>query len=143
MLLAYGLTKETVNTLMTLYKSMKAMVRSPGRDFFDIVAGVLQGDKSAPYFFIIFLDYVLRTLIDIIKENGITLLKKKPRSRRYPAEIITGANYADDLALLANALAQAEPLLQRLRQAAGGMASTRTQIKQCTCVLNEKKSSPS
>ena len=44
-------------------------------DFFDIVAGVLQGDKLAPYLFIICLDYVLRTPIDIRRENGFTLEK--------------------------------------------------------------------
>ena len=39
-------------------------------DYFDIVVGVQQGDTLAPYFFIIFLDYVLRTFIDLMKENG-------------------------------------------------------------------------
>ena len=29
--------------------------------YFDIVAGVLQGDMLAPYLFIICLDYVIRT----------------------------------------------------------------------------------
>ena len=46
-----------------------------------IVAGVLQGDTLAPYLFIICLDYVLRTSIDKIKENGFELTKK--RSKRY------------------------------------------------------------
>ena len=39
-------------------------------DYFSIVAGVLQGDTLAPYLFIICLDYILRTSIDKIKENG-------------------------------------------------------------------------
>ena len=43
---------------------------------------------------------VLRTLIDKIRENGFELTKK--RSRRYPAKIITDADYADDIAILAN-----------------------------------------
>ena len=42
-------------------------------DFFDMVAGVLQGDTLAPFLFIICLDYVLRTSIDLIKENGFKL----------------------------------------------------------------------
>ena len=33
-------------------------------DYFNIVAGVLQGDTLAPYLFIICLDYLLRTSID-------------------------------------------------------------------------------
>ena len=54
-LLAYGLPKEIVPAVMMLYKNMKVMIRSPGGDtnFFDIVAGVLQGDTPAPYLFIL------------------------------------------------------------------------------------------
>ena len=81
-------------------------------EYFDIVAGVLQGDTLAPYLFIICLDYVLRTSIDKIKENGFELTKK--RSRRYPATTITGADYADDIAILANTPDQAETLLHSL-----------------------------
>ena len=54
------------------------------RNNFDIVAGVLQGDTLAPYLFIICLDYVLRTSIDKIRENGFELTKR--RSKRYPAK---------------------------------------------------------
>ena len=50
-------------------------------DFFDIVAGVLQGDTLTPYLFIIHRDYILWTSIDLMKENGFTLAKAK--SRRY------------------------------------------------------------
>ena len=35
-----------------------------------------------------------------MQENGFTL--KKARSRQYPTETITDADYADDIALLAN-----------------------------------------
>ena len=104
-----------------LYRNIKVKVRSPDgdTDYFDIVAGVLQGDTLAPYLFIICLDYMLRTSIDKIKENGFKLAKE--RSRRYPAKTITNANYADDIALLANAPAQAKTLLHSLEQAAAGI----------------------
>ena len=74
----------------------KVKVRSPDGDteYFDIVAGVQQGDTLAAYLFIICQDYVLRTSIDKIRGNGFELTKK--RSRRYPAKIITDADYADD-----------------------------------------------
>ena len=60
---------------MILYRNTKVKVRSPDGDteYFDIVAGVLQGDILAPYLFIICLDYVLRTSIDKIRENGFEL----------------------------------------------------------------------
>ena len=57
---------------------------------------------------------MLRTSIDKIKENGFKLTKE--RSRRYPAKTIT--DYADDVALLANAPAQAQTLLHSLERAA-------------------------
>ena len=92
-------------------------VRSPDGDteYFDIVAGVLQGDTLALYFFIICLDYVLRISIDKIRENGFELTKK--RSKRYPAKTITDADYA----LLANTPNQAETLLHSLERAAAGI----------------------
>ena len=86
---------------------------------FDIVAGALQGDTLAPYLFIICLDYVLRTSIDKIWENGFELTKK--RSRRYPAKTITDADFADDIAILANTPNQAEILLYSLERAAAGI----------------------
>ena len=69
----------------------------------------------APYLFIICLDYVLRTSIDKIRENGFKLTKK--RSRKYPAKTITDADYANDIAILANTPNQAETLLYSLEQA--------------------------
>ena len=118
---AYGLPKETVAAIMILYRNTKVKVRSPGgdTDYFVIVAGVLQGDTLAPYLFIIGLDYVLRILIDKIKENGFELTKK--RSRRNPAKTITDADYANDIAILANTPAQAETLLHNLERAAAGI----------------------
>ena len=120
-LLAYDIPKETVVAITTLYRNTKVKVRSPDGDteYFDIVAGVLQGDTLAPYLFIIYLDYVLRTSIDKIKENGFELTKK--RSRRYPATTITGADYADDIAILANTPDQAETLLHSLERAAASI----------------------
>ena len=47
-----------------------------------------------------------------MKENGFKLTKE--RRRRYPAQTITDADSADDIALLANAPAQAKTLLQSL-----------------------------
>ena len=95
---------------MMFYKNTKVKVHSSDgdTDYFDIVAGVLQGDTLTPYLFIICLDYVLRPFIDKIKGTGFTLAKEK--SRRYPAQIITDADYADDITLLTNTPAQAETL---------------------------------
>ena len=47
-----------------------------------------------------------------MKESGFKLTKE--RSRRYPAQTITGTDYADDIAILANVPTQAETLLYSL-----------------------------
>ena len=62
-----------------LYRNTKEKVCFPDgdTDYFDIVAGVQQGDTLAQYLFIICLDYVLRTSIDKIKENGFKLTKQR------------------------------------------------------------------
>ena len=78
--------------------------------------GVLQGDTLVPYLFIICLDYMFRTLIDKIRENGFELTKK--RSRRYPAKTITDADY---IVILANTPNQAKTLLHSLERAAAGI----------------------
>ena len=52
---AYGISKETIPTIMMLYKYIKAMVHSPNGDtnFFVCTAGFLQRDTLAPFPFII------------------------------------------------------------------------------------------
>ena len=120
-LLAYGLPKESIAAMTILYRNTKVKVRSPDGDTenFDIVAGVLQRDMLAPYLFIICVDYVLRISIDKIRENGFELTKK--RSIRCPAKTITDADYANDIAILANTPNQAETLLHILERAATGI----------------------
>ena len=50
-ILAYGIPKETAAAITILDRNTKVKVRSPDRntEYFDIVAGVLQGDTLAPY----------------------------------------------------------------------------------------------
>ena len=106
-------------SIFTRYIRCYIFTDSGDTEYFNIVAGVQQGDTLAPYLFIICLDYVLRTLIKKIRENGFELTKK--RSRRYTAKTITDADYADDIALLANTPNQAEMLLHSLEWAAAGI----------------------
>ena len=58
--------------------------------------------------------YIHQLCTDIVK-------MVKERSRRYPAQTITDADDADDIALLANIPAQAETLLHDLERAAAGI----------------------
>ena len=81
----YGIPTETIEAIMMLYRNTRSMVRSPDGDtaFFEINTGVLQGDTLAPFLFILCLDYILKTSVDINAELGFTLTER--RSRRYPA----------------------------------------------------------
>ena len=83
----YGIPESLDRRIGALYANITSTIRTPDGnfDFFEVLAGVLQGDTLAPYLFIIALDYVLRTLIDKHSELGFTLQPR--RSRRYPATI--------------------------------------------------------
>ena len=102
--------------------------------------GVLQGDTLTPYIFIICQDYILQMSKDLIKVNGFTHIKKAG-SRRYLAETITGAYYADDLALLINTPAKAKSQQHSLQPAAGGIGLCVTANRN-SCLLNKKEPSP-
>ena len=83
-LLTYDLPPKPVATIMILSKNTKVnLCSSDGdTDFFDIVAAVLLGDTLALYFFIICQGYVLRTSIDLMKENDKGK-KAIPRTNNY------------------------------------------------------------
>ena len=102
---------------------MKAMVYSTDgdSDFFDILAVVSQVDTLASFIYIICLDYVVGTSIDIIKDNSLTL--KKEKSSQYPAVTITDADDADDLALLENTPMQTKLLQDNLASSSLHMTS--------------------
>ena len=105
------------NIYIYIYRERERDFCSPDgdTDYFDIVTCVLQEDSLAPHMFITCLHYVLRTSIDIMKDDGFTLAKE--RSRRYPAWTIMDADYTDDIALLANTPAEAETQPNSLEQA--------------------------
>ena len=66
----------------------------------------------------------------------------KKRSRRYPARTITDADYADDIALLANTPNQAETLLHSLERAAAALASMSMDTKLKICATTKQVTFP-
>ena len=119
-LLAYGLSRETIAAIIMFYNNLKVEVHSQDgdTDFFDIVTGVLQGNTLAPYQLIICLDYILQMLIDE---------KKWPYTKRQKTEI-SSMNYVDDtddIAFLANIPTQTEFLLHNLKRAVGSICEHR------------------
>ena len=59
---------------------------------------------------------MLRTSIDLMKENNFKLAKE--RCRGYPTQTIMDVNYTNDIVLLANTSTQAESQLHSLEWAA-------------------------
>ena len=140
--LTYGLPKETVAAMMMLYRNTKVKVRSPDGDthYFDIVAGALPGDALTPYLLNICLDDVLRTSIDKIKENCFKLTKE--RSRRYPSELITDADYADDIALLAMHPLKLKPFYIVWNEPLQAFASMPMHTRRNICAFIKQATSP-
>ena len=75
-----------------------------------------------------------------MKENGFKLTKE--RSRRYPAQTITDADYTDDVALLAYAPVQAEILPHSLERVAAGIGLHAIHTRRSICVLIKQATSP-
>ena len=117
-LLLYGIPNKIVQAIKSVYTNTKALVISPDgeTDYFEILAGVLQGDTLAPFLFVLVLDYVLRISIDKMNEKGLQI---RPRNgRRHPAQHLTDLGYADDLALISSLVNDAQSLLHSLEYAA-------------------------
>ena len=102
---------------MIAYKDTKSIVRSDDGDTeFINITGVLKGDTTAPFLFIICLDYVLKISLDRDNVLGFTLSERK--SRRHPAIKITDVDYADDIAIVTGKTSEAKILLHKIENTA-------------------------
>ena len=109
---AYGIPPRLLKAIESMYKDVFAKVLTPDGEtaWFQLLAGVLQGDTLAPFLFIIVLDYALRQAINGREvELGFTITPR--RSSRYPAKAQTDFDFADDISLLSNEIHQAQKLL--------------------------------
>ena len=94
-------SKETVAAIIMLYRNTKVNVCTPEGDrLLQYCRRCAVKRHISPIPLIIGLDYVLRTSFDKIKDNGFEVTKE--RIKIYPAQTITDADYADDIALLVN-----------------------------------------
>ena len=112
---AYGIPPNLLRAIERMYTNTKAKVTTPDgeTELFDITAGVLQGDTLAPFLFIIVLDYAMRKALgDREDDLGFTITPRK--SRRHPKQTIADLDFADDIALLSDAIQQAQELLTRV-----------------------------
>ena len=112
---AYGFPEKIVKATQIMYVNTSAFVLTPEGEttHFNINTGVLQRDPLAPYLFIIVLEYALRTAIN--DRERLTLTRR--RSTRHPASHLSDLDYADDIALFADTIQEAELLLHQVESA--------------------------
>ena len=113
----YGVPEQLISAIGLLYTGTKAKILSPGgeTEYFLILAGVLQGDTLAPYIFTIMIDYAMRQAIgNDALELGFKINRK--RSRRHNPNVITDLDFADDIALVAEELEQAQDFLHCVQE---------------------------
>ena len=113
----YGVPEQLISAIGLLYTGTKAKVLSPGgeTEYFLILAGVFQGDTLAPCIFTIMIDYAMRQAIgNDAPELGFNLDRK--RSRRHNPNVITDLDFADDIALVAEELEQAQDFLHCVQE---------------------------
>ena len=130
---AYGIPKVIIDAIKLIYENSCAQIITPDGEtqFFDIVAGIFQGDTLAPFLFIMVLDYALRQAYNSSNsETGIVLEPRK--GSRQPEIRLRDSSYADDIALLNKSLALAEELLHSVESAASHcglyLNSTKTEL---------------
>ena len=127
---AYGIPPNLLQAIEMMYTNTKAKVFSPDgeTELFDITTGVLQGDTLAPFLFIIVLDYAMsKAMAGKEEELGFTLTPR--RSRRHPKVVLADLDFANDIALLSDEIAQAQELLLTVEK----------ECKKVGLVLNAKK----
>ena len=92
-----------------MYENTKARVLSPDGE---TELFVLQGDTLAPYLFAIVLDFAMRKALEGREDLGFQLTKRW--SRRHPPVTITDLDFADDIALISEEIAEAQEMLNRV-----------------------------
>ena len=113
----YGVSEKLASAIGLLYPGTKAKVLLPDREteFFEIPAGVLQGDTLALYIFTIMIIYAMRQAIgNDALELGFKLDRR--RRRRHNPNVITDLDFADDIALVIDELEQAQDFLHSVQE---------------------------
>ena len=109
---AYDIPEKLVQAISLMYDKTRARVITPDgeTEFFEILAGVLQGDTLAPFLFAIVLDYAMRQALNG-REEELGFKIERRRSRRHRPVVVTDTDFADDIALLCEGIEEAQEML--------------------------------
>lgn len=112
---AYRIPPHILGAIKSTYNSLGTKVFSPDgdTDYFKILAGVMQGDKLAPFLFVIVLDYALRKAING-KETKLGFTLHERRGRGHPEICICNLDFSEDIVLISNGIHQAQLLLSQV-----------------------------
>ena len=103
---------KVVKAISATYSKTRAKDCSPDgeTEYFEILAGVRQGDMLAPFLLIVVLDHALKLAISGREEElGFMLVPR--RSHRVRPVMITDLDFADDIALISDTAKNARDLL--------------------------------
>ena len=77
--------KKTVSAIETMYNTSQTFINksdSPTNTFSTSIR-IMEGDTSAPYLFIIIVDYILRQSVYVMDENGLLLNPRTSSETKY------------------------------------------------------------
>ena len=116
---AYGIPTTIIDAIKLIYENSAAQVITPDGEtsFFNILAGIFQGDTLAPFLFIVCLDYALKEAFKISDGNCGIIIEPKQGSRSPEIRLKDLAN-ADDIAIINKSLDLAKNLLHCVESSA-------------------------
>ena len=86
--------------------------------YFEVEAGVLQGDTLAPSLFVIVVDYILRVPIP---DDRIGFMIQKRLCREHLAKYMTDLDFVENIVLLCGSMTNAQTLLTAVEENAAAV----------------------
>ena len=105
---SYGSPEKIVKAIQIVYVNTSAVVLTPEEETTNF-----NKETLLPHIYSLVLEYALRTAID--DREGLTLTRR--RSSRHSASHLSHLDYADDIALFADMIQEAELLLHKVESA--------------------------
>jgi Reverse transcriptase (RNA-dependent DNA polymerase) len=105
--MSHNVPEELAEAVMSMYYGAEAKVKYSNdqfTNFIDLTFGVLQGDTSAPYLFVIVVDYVIMRVALADQSLGLKITNKVGTTTRIkiPTKYITDLDFADDIMLISD-----------------------------------------
>ena len=109
----YGIRESIVAATGLLSTGTKAKVLSPDSEFFEVIAGVLQGDTLVSFIFTIMLENAMKQAIwnDAQEIIGFKLNQKISRRHQHNTNIVTNLEFTANIVLVTEEMEQMQDFL--------------------------------